>query len=539
MNKKKNMNLICSIITIFFILSTFFLLRNEIMDFINNTLLYKETYSLNLTTDQKTADFEEFYNTIVESVPLLDEQEILYGVSFKKRKDYYLNLIKKTENDFQFFCTMSAIEEDIPSMHTDICKPIYSNISSLQCYNSKKISSTYNIKSLTEYWYKTIENACKQFSEVQRVNFKYINGQYLFDPLGSGDKYQDLKRFDLVSINNEPMNEYIVKNISTYNLRYDYKRNVPYRWYFTLNDSVGEKVNVTLFNSDDSSTINTELYFDIQLEIVDTVAPFYDENEQNRDEDNSKKNFCSYLDYANNIGYIELKNMSNSQGDELKTTLESMKDIDNIVIDLRDNYGGLREYTINYLYPALYSKDVKTKLNWTVPISDSNKIINNNLSNRLSYEIGKDDKSMYYTREYTYKGQASKAKQNVYYLINSDTGSAADSYVSIVKEDQLGTIIGSNTYGEGIADSFRCSSLKNSGLVYIYFPSISYNRDGTNNSLYGTSPDIYIEPTKDSFYQERSLKANNVDIGLYTEKVKYDPILIKTIGMIQQGNTHK
>lgn len=353
--------------------------------------------------------------------------------------------------------------------------------------------------------------------------------------MDSGDKYQILKRFELISINNEPMSEYIVKNISTYNLRYDYKRNVPYRWYFTLNDNVGEKVNVTLFNSDDGSTINTELYFDIQMEIVDSVSYLYDENEQNIEESTSGEIFCSYFDYENNIGYVELKNMSNSQGEELKTTLESMKDFDSIIIDLRDNYGGYREYTMNYLYPAIYSENITTKLNWAVKISDSNKIINNNLSNILSYQIGKDDNSMYYTREYTYKGQSSGAKQNVYYLINANTASATDGYVSIVKEKQLGTIIGSNTYGEGTADSFVCSSLKNSGLVYIYFPSISYNKDTTNNSLYGTSPDIYIEQTKDSFYQERSLKANHVDINLYTEKVKYDPVLIKTIEIIKQG----
>ena len=65
---------------------------------------------------------------------------------------------------------------------------------------------------------------------------------------------------------------------------------------------------------------------------------------------------------------------------------------------------------MNYLYPAIYSKDILTKLNWAVPLSDSNKIINNNLSNKLSYQIGKDNNnnnSMYYA----YKGQAIGAKQ--------------------------------------------------------------------------------------------------------------------------------
>lgn len=40
---------------------------------------------------------------------------------------------------------------------------------------------------------------------------------------------------------------------------------------------------------------------------------------------------------------------------------------------------------------------------------------------------------------------------------------------------------------------------------------------------------------KDSFYKERKLREKHVDISLYTEKIKYDTVLIKTIKMIQQS----
>lgn len=102
-----------------------------------------------------------------------------------------------------------------------------------------------------------------------------------------------------------------------------------------MNDSVGEKVNVTLFNSDDSSTINTELYFDIQMEIFGSIAPLYDENKGNINESTNEKNFYIYFDYGNNIGYVNLKNLSNSQGKKLRTTLESMEEFNNIIIYLR------------------------------------------------------------------------------------------------------------------------------------------------------------------------------------------------------------
>ncbi|MGH4119268.1 S41 family peptidase [Clostridium sp.] len=377
---------------------------------------------------------------------------------------------------------MLAIVQDVPSIHTDICFPVYSYISNLHCYNLGKTLSKYNTKPLIEYWYKTMRNSYEQFSKVQCVNFEYINGQYLFDPMDSGYDYQSLQGFELVSINNEPMNKYIVNNISTYSLKYDYKRKVPYH-YFTLNDSVGEKVNVTLINTDNGSTINKELYIDLQIEIVNSGSYLFKESDQNTEVSSNKKIIYSYSDNENNIGYIEVKDFMNSQGKDLATTIESMKEFDNIIIDLRDNYGGSRSYSMNYLYSSLYSDNITTKLNWFVPISNSNKIINNKLLNRLFYQSSKDDKGFYYTREYNYRGKSSERKQNIYYLINSRTGSAADGSVAIIKENKLGTIIGTNTNGEGIANSFYSSSLKNSGLVYIYFPSLSYNKNATNNSL--------------------------------------------------------
>lgn len=76
---------------------------------------------------------------------------------------------------------------------------------------------------MKEYWYKIIGSACEECSEVQAVNFKYINGQYLVDPMNSGGKYQDLQEFELGSINNESMSEYVVNNISNYSIKYDYK----------------------------------------------------------------------------------------------------------------------------------------------------------------------------------------------------------------------------------------------------------------------------------------------------------------------------
>lgn len=502
------------------------------MQYINNNFFDKEISELDLTKEEKIEDFEEFYNNIIEGVPSINDQATLYGIDFKNRRDYYLELIEATKSDFEFFCTMRAIQEDIPSKHTDICFPEYSNISSLNCYNMEKTLSRHNLRSLTEYWYQRIKDACQEFSEVKCANFKYIDGQYLFDSIYSSDSYGDLQGFELISINDQPMSDYVVNHISTYNLRYDYKRNVPYRWYLTLNDSIGQKVNVTFSDSDKGGNINKELYIDIKMEVVDSFSYIYEEDKSENKE--SDEGIYSYFDDENEIAYVEIKNFKNSQGEELLATLEKTKTFENIIIDLRNNYGGYRQYANDYLYSPLYSDDIITTLNWFVADSDANKVINNKLSHRLFYRKRNAENGFYYTRKYTYKGKSPERKQSIYYLTNMNTASAADGYIALVKENDLGTIVGTNTYGEGTAGSFYCNSLKNSGLVYIYFPSYSYNQDGTNNAVYGTSPDIYIEQTKDSFYKQRELQKKQKDINTYNEKIKYDNVLIEIIKTIQK-----
>lgn len=530
MNKKINKYNLYIITCIIITLICIFLLRYKLIILINNAMFSKKIISLNLTTEEKLDDFEEFYNNIIKSVPLLDDHEKMYGISFKERKPYYQKLVEKTQNDFEFFCTMSAIEEDIPSFHTDIVSPSYSRISNLKCYNKDKTLSSIKYKALTDYWYETIYMACEQYSEVQRANFKYIDGEYLFDSLYSSDVYKEFNRYSIDTINGDSISDFIINNISTYSIHYDYGRNTPYRWYFTLNDSVGEKVMLTLCD-EDGNLINIELYYDIQIEVVDAFSEIY----LNKDIISENNSIYYYTDKKNDIGYVAIKNFENSYGKELKNELSKMKYLENIIIDLRGNYGGYREYAQKYLYPVLFNIDVTTTNSWYIPNSDINRVVNNKINNRLLFKRQKDEEGYTYTSKYKYKGESLVTKQSIFILIDRKTASAADGFVAMVKEKNLGFIIGSNTSGEGLADSFIVERLSESGLTYIYYPSLSYNVDGTNNSLYGTSPHQNIEQSKESFYIQRDMQARNQDTNSYIEKLKYDNVLINTIEIIKNN----
>jgi C-terminal processing protease CtpA/Prc len=106
------------------------------------------------------------------------------------------------------------------------------------------------------------------------------------------------------------------------------------------------------------------------------------------------------------------------------------------------------------------------------------------------------------------------SNKKVYLLVSDGTGSAADGFAALLKENNLATLIGSNTGGEGLADSFMMDSLPNSGLVFIYTYSIAFGCDGLNNSVYGTSPDVYVNMSVDGFNKNSEMKKRTRPIHL-------------------------
>ncbi len=84
----------------------------------------------------------------------------------------------------------------------------------------------------------------------------------------------------------------------------------------------------------------------------------------------------------------------------------------------------------------------------------------------------------------------------VYILADRDTFSAADSFVAAVKALQLGTVVGTNTGGAG--DAFMSPidiCLPNSKIILRMDVELNFNDKGQPNHIFGTYPDIELEPS--------------------------------------------
>lgn len=511
------------VITVLFL---FFLFKNDVKRIVNCIFPSQSIVELNLSNEQKLEDFESLYEIIETSFPNLEEVSETFGVDFKSRKSKYEELIANTSTDFQYYCTMIAIMEDLASYHTGGSFPNYDNIIAYNCYNLDNLSADRNLKPFVEYWNKTIRDHCEQYRDVKIAEFRYIDGEYVYDSKWSSEKYSNLQGFRITAINNQNIDEYILENISIYKTQYDSLHNKAYKRVLTFNESIGNSVEVNLVN-DSNETIKTNFCVSLEMEMVNTYYPeFLDESNTT-----SSDRVTSYFDKARNVIYIQIRNFSSNEKNALKSHLKGIDDKTKIIIDLRDNFGGNPNYAKNNIYPYLYNNDIDFVQKWFVPSSKTNDVENKNWRNRIMYDIEETNGGYIYMSTTEYKGGKKDYSDNVYYLVNKATASAADEYIAMVKENNLGTIVGVSTAGEGLGGSFYIDMLENSGFVFTYYPCQSVDNKGKNNSIYGTEPDICIPQSTDSFYKQREMEKKGIDTESYDNRLIWDNVFLGVLNL--------
>ncbi len=500
------------------VVALLYVYRFRILDFINNKF-YNEYTVEELTMQQKLEDFDSFYSNLEKSVPFFDEVERIYGIDFRERYKYYEEKIRDTEDNFEFYCTLKAICRDIPSFHTDICFPLYSSVSQIRCYNSREIVTALRRKSQIDAWTKIIEDAVHNYENVNMLRVSYVGGKYLVDDLYLTDFYEQLRGYELIAIDGVYIDQYITQNISTYNLHYDYLFDKAYRETYILNDQIGNKVSV-LWQNEKGEQYEQDMYLDYGSEIVSSYGYLFSAEQPQYVTNGYSINM--QRDNENQLEYIEVNDFLNSDGMKLKEYIENSP-YNTIVIDLRNNYGGNIEYAEKYLYPALYENDIKQSYFWMVPNTEGNCAMTKNWKVRLAYEFQNDEEYYYYRTQNKYLGKA-KQEKNIFYLVGAKTGSAADTYVAMIKENDLGTIVGETTGGEGLGASYICDCMENSSLIYVYYPSISYDQETLSKIYEGTIPDYYVTRTAEEYQLRQHYMAEGV-AWEYENQLEHDAVL--------------
>lgn len=163
------------------------------------------------------------------------------------------------------------------------------------------------------------------------------------------------------------------------------------------------------------------------------------------------------------IGYIKLTSFDDGSAESFKEHLENLKkkNITSLIIDLRDNGGGIVEETIDIAECFVPREQVIMK----------------------SYN--KDQK------ETVVKSSNSKpTKLNIVVLVNENSASATEIFAAAIKDNKVGRIVGKTTFGKGVMQ--EVIELSTGGALKVTIEEFKTPNGDTINKT-GIKPDIEVD----------------------------------------------
>ncbi len=177
-----------------------------------------------------------------------------------------------------------------------------------------------------------------------------------------------------------------------------------------------------------------------------------------------------------NIGYVHISEFNGSVASDFTKAVDALakQGVDNLIIDLRDNPGGGLTEVLNVAY-QLIPKD---------------KVI-------VSIRAKNGDEDVY-------KSQGDKQySMRLVVLVNGDSASASELLTGALKDYKLATIVGTQTFGKGIVQSYFHLS-NNKGWVKMTTDAY-YTPNGVCIHGVGITPDIVVDLPEE-------LKGTSIDL---------------------------
>lgn len=501
---------------------------------------HRQVSSIEMTEKERMKDFEALWKVVSEGIPAVVKYPDEFGYDILQEKEKYQSAVENAASDIEFFCVMQSVLNDVPCAHTGFFFPDYSLITDYTCMGSEIVGSDPYLRDTTDRWNAEMKH---YYRESRAVVFDYADGQYCYSLSDSEAKLTGIN-YTLKSVNGISADEFALKYLSSSSLGYDEEYGKMYRRSLIFNDRNGEKLTLEL--ADESGAVTTEeVYCDLCDEYMFVNQPYlhgvYEKPEGVYD--------IRWLDEEKKIVYLRIDDLDNEKGSELSGKIKKYCSDDDVsvILDLRNNGGGTLEYTNDFVYSPLFSESTDVKETEYILKSSGNRdffrgiyyIMNirtfgmNRLSAAETEEIsGKlsGKKLFEYSVDMKFTGM-NKYSPYVCILTSDKTASSADYLVSAVASFDNTVIIGENTGGEKTGGQFM-AELPESRLVYYYSASVILNSDGTDNSLYGTEPDIRCRLSQKSYEKYNQMISEGINPDKFENRLQWDDVLIKALSVL-------
>ena len=485
-----------------------------------------------LSKKERVQDFKELCTTLKENAPYIYDYEQLYGISFEETEKYYLEIVKNTETDFGYFSVCTAFLNNLPGYHTGMRMPVQDSGYALYSYT---LSNYQNYPIVSEYWAQQIKDSSDDYPDYSEMYFLYINGSYY---LRENDAFNGC---ELVSVNDVPMSEYITLLPSSRQLSYDHINKCCFRDYLAFNDKYGDECTLKLKHPD-GSIIEKTAFYSLEAQISQVCNSYFSLAENTASETETTSGIDYTADEIITPYFYAIKNENtvymsfNDFYDGASTAVSYLTEADvpeNVIIDLRNNTGGYSALSVS-LASQLSTKEftLNPEVWYTeeLDIFDSvTEIKNKDLPFESSF------KKLYCGITAETVTASAQRNYNTFILVSDSTGSAADKFTSIIKNNNLGTVIGVNNTGGESYGSPSLYVMKKSGLTFFFTPYKYINPDGTDNSVCGTSPDIYVPYSLENYQLRHELTADGKNITDYHTRLEWkDGVLLKALELIEE-----
>ena len=471
-----------------------------------------------MTYEEKKNDGIYLLNFLERNYPFFNVKKQALGYDFLSNKEKLINKIANSKNDYEFYTNIYKTVCLLQNNHTKVLESAslpYSN-------NNKSPYAIDELKNKLKYW----DNIKLNVFMFPNVTCKYIEGKYIVvNSLNPEIHIGDI----IIKVNGIPVNTYALQKKDTTYLQYDFNRNVYYsNNLFMTMSSNKDILHIPITIMDKNSKIKNSK---ITLKKLDKGMTYNTKNI-------NTKNISTKIIKKNDIAYLKVDSMIFTQEDIdlIENFFNDIRNYKNLIIDIRENCGGLQTYS-DKLLSMINSNNIESTNYFCYRKSDfTDKYIENFFPEFLGgkvlnnfKDISSDEFNIYKTRTILpYSSNAFKGK--VYLLTSSTVYSCSEKFANQLKRAHLATIIGTTTGGDGIGTGPWYFVLPNSKLCINIGVCMGLDSEGNINEKYHTQPDYYCEQ---SIYDYKQALENGITNIIGT---KYDTILNKCIEIINNNN---